>query len=237
MSPAVLRMDAGGRPAERLADRLPGAGRVHEPADGGHRRTHVCRQHDGAALRASRVMARSASPSSRATSLGGTASSARRHGHDRHDAADRDGRGLGPGPGGRREGHRPGHRDGRRHRLRRRHERPARRPGRRLRDGHRRDAARGTPRATPTAPTTSATPSPTGPATATTAVLTVTVANAVPAPAPVAAGRAHAGRGHPGALPAPISATPGAPAQDKDAPRRPRSWPSSTRARRRARMR
>ena len=55
----------------------------------------------------------------------------------------------------------------------------------------------------------------------TTAVLKVTVTNAVPAPAPGPAGRRRTPAADIPASPAPISATPGAPAQDKDAPKAP----------------
>src|SRR6185295_13889620 len=54
----------------------------------------------------------------------------------------------------------------------------------------------------------------------TTAVLKVTVTNAVPAPVPVPQAGATPAADIP-ATPAPISATPGAPAQDKDAPKAP----------------
>ena len=160
-------------------------------------------------------MARSASRRSRAMWRGGTASSGRRHGHDRHDASDRDRRSLGPEPCGRREGHRPGHGDGSRRRFRRRLERActwARRslrvgPGAACVMGHhplyerlvrrlqRRDRPAGL---------------------ITTALVTVTVTNPVPPPAPVPPALA------PSAVAPGLAVAPSAPvlvgAVDKDAP-------------------
>ena len=87
VSPAVLRMDAGGRPAQRLADRLPGPGRVHEPADGGRAVAtypdNTTAQHFARAGRRHVLLLRRRER----RLLGGTASSRGAHGHDRHDAA------------------------------------------------------------------------------------------------------------------------------------------------------
>ena len=130
-------VDAGGRPAQRLADGLPRPWHLHGPDRRRDRRPDVPRQHDVSAFRESGrrhvLLLRQ-----RDRSRGRHRERARPDRHDRHDSAQRDRRGLRPGSRRRRARNRPrlGHEC--RRRLRRRVERPARRPCRGLRHGHHR---------------------------------------------------------------------------------------------------